>query len=129
MSAIFISHSSKDNADANVMAAWLTEQGHTSYFIDYDEQGGINAGADWEQALYRQLRQCQAVIALITPDWLESKWCFAEMIQVREKGKPIFPVITKPCQIPALLSDTQKVDLTVDPEGGYRCLARGLKTR
>jgi hypothetical protein len=126
MSAIFISHSTKDHAEIKVMASWLKQQGHMSYFIDYDEQSGIRAGAEWEQVLYQRLRQCQAIIALLTPDWLESKWCFAEMIQAREKGKPIFPVITKPCQLPDLLSDTQKIDLIADPEGGYRRLALGL---
>ena len=55
------------------MGAWLEGQGHKSYFITYDEQFGIVAGAEWEQALYQRLRQCQAIIALVTPDWLESK--------------------------------------------------------
>ncbi len=64
---------------------------------------------------------------MVTPDWLESKWCFAEMIQARERGKPIFPVIMKPCQLPELLNDTQKIDLTTGAEGGYRRLALGLK--
>jgi hypothetical protein len=31
------------------MAGWLKQQGHTSYFIDYDEQAGIAAGIDWAQ--------------------------------------------------------------------------------
>jgi WD40 repeat protein len=127
MAAIFISHSSKDTADADVMATWLIKQGHTSYFIDNDEKSGISAGTRWEQVLYQRLRQCQAIVALVTPDWLESKWCFAEMTQAREKGKPIFPVITKPCQPPGLLSDIQQIDLTADLEGGYRRLALGLK--
>jgi hypothetical protein len=65
----------------------------------------------------------------MTPDWFESKWCFAEMIQAREKGKPIFPVTAKTCQLPDLLSDTQKIDLIADPEGGYRRLALGLRER
>jgi hypothetical protein len=127
MSAIFISHSTKDHADTEAMATWLKQQGHTSYFVDYDEKSGISAGTDWEQVLYQQLRQCQAIVALVTPDWLESKWCFAEMIQAREKGKPIFPVMAKPCQLPDLLNDTQKIDLVADPEGGYRRLVLGLK--
>ncbi len=46
MSAIFISHSNKDTADVAAMAAWLMNQGHKSYFIDYDEKSGINAGTD-----------------------------------------------------------------------------------
>lgn len=88
MSAIFISHSTKDNADTEAMARWLKQRGHTSCFIDYDEQSGIRAGTDWAQVLYQRLRQCQAVIALVTPNWLESKWCFGEMVMARENGKP-----------------------------------------
>lgn len=127
MSTIFISHSTKDHADTEAMARWLKQQRHTSYFIDYDEQSGIRAGTDWAQVLYQRLRQCQAVIALVTPNWLESKWCFGEMVMARENGKPIFPIKLKPCELPGLLSDLQSIDLTVDKESGYRRLAAGLK--
>jgi hypothetical protein len=127
MSTIFISHSTKDHADTEAMATWLKQQGHTSYFIDYDEQSGIRAGTDWTQVLYQRLRQCQVVVALITPNWLESKWCFGEMVMARENGKPIFPVKSKPCELPGLLTDLQSIDLTVDKESGYRRLAAGLK--
>jgi energy-coupling factor transporter ATP-binding protein EcfA2 len=126
MAAIFISHSSKNNADAAAMGAWLEEQGHKSYFIDYD---GITAGTDWEQVLYQRMRQCHAVVALVSPDWIESRWCFSEMIQAREKGKPIFPIKVKPCELPGLLSDTQSIDLNANPADGYRRLALGLKER
>jgi hypothetical protein len=35
MSAIFISHSSKDNAIASEVKARLVEQGHRSIFLDF----------------------------------------------------------------------------------------------
>jgi hypothetical protein len=127
MSTIFISHCTRDHADTKAMASWLNQQGHTSYFIDYDEQAGIAAGTDWAQVLYQRLRQCQVVIALITPNWLESKWCFGEMVLALEKGKRIFPIKLETCELPGLLSGIQSIDLTVDKEGGYRRLAAGLK--
>jgi len=127
MAAIFVSHSAKDNAEADAMGAWLEGQGHKSYFIDYDEQSGIGAGSKWEQVLYQRLRQCQAVVALVSPNWIESKWCFAEMIQAREKGKPIFPVKLEPCELPEILSGIQGIDLSVDKDRGYRRLASSLK--
>src|ERR1700738_3746857 len=127
MSAIFISHSTMDKADADVMADWLKKQGHTAYFIDYNEQSGIRAGTGGAQVLYQRLRQCQAVIALVTPNWLESKWCFGEMVMARENGKPIFPIKLNPCELPGLLGDLQSIDLIVDKESGYRRLAAGLK--
>lgn len=78
MTAIFLSHSSQDNDAAVAIKAWLEEQNHTSLFLDFDPEAGIPAGSEWEQVLYRKLRQCQAVIALVSPHWVASKWCFAE---------------------------------------------------
>jgi TIR domain-containing protein len=99
MTAIFISHSSADNASAAEMKAWLEAQGHTSLFLDFDPEAGIKGGSGWEQTLYRQLRRCQAVIALLTPSCLASKWCFAELVQAWERGKAIFPVKVQLCAV------------------------------
>ena len=129
MTAIFISHSSADNAAAADMKAWLEGQGHTSLFLDFDPEAGIKGGAAWEQTLYQQLRQCQAVIALLTPSWLASKWCFAELIQARERGKAIFPVKVQSCNADGVFSDLQHIDLTTQPEEGYRRLKLGLVER
>ena len=129
MTAIFISHSSADNAAAAEMKAWLEAQGHTSLFLDFDPEAGIKGGSGWEQTLYQQLRQCQAVIALLTPSWLASKWCFAELVQARERGKAIFPVKVQPCEAGGVFSDIQAIDLTAEPEEGYRRLRIGLLER
>ena len=129
MSAIFISHSSADNPAAVEMKAWLEAQGHTSLFLDFDPEAGIKGGAGWEQTLYQKLRQCQAVIALLTPNWLVSKWCFAELVQARERGKAIFPVKVRPCEAGGVFSDIQHIDLTARPEDGYERLRIGLLER
>jgi hypothetical protein len=42
MTAIFISHSSADNAAAD-MKAWLEAQGHTSLFLDFDPEQASKA--------------------------------------------------------------------------------------
>lgn len=129
MSAIFISHSSADNPAAAQMKAWLEGQGHTSLFLDFDPEVGIRGGAAWEQTLYAKLRQCQAVIALLSPDWLASKWCFAELVQARERGKAIFPVKVRPCEAGDVFSDIQHIDLTAESAEGYERLRLGLLER
>lgn len=129
MTAIFISHSSADNAAAADMKRWLEAQGHTSLFLDFDPEAGIKAGSEWEQTLYQKLRQSQAVIALLTPNWLASKWCFAELVQARERGKAIFPVKVQPCEAGNVFSDIQHIDLTAELEGGYERLRIGLLER
>jgi TIR domain len=111
------------------MKAWLEAQGHTSLFLDFDPEAGIKGGSGWEQTLYRQLRQCQAVIALLTPSWLASKWCFAELVQARERGKAIFPVKVQSCAAGGVFGDIQHIDLTAEPGEGYRRLRIGLLER
>ena len=129
MTAIFISHSSADNLAAAEMKRWLEAQGHTSLFLDFDPEAGIKGGSGWEQTLYQRLRQCQAVIALLTPNWLASKWCFAELVQARERGKAIFPVKVQPCEAGGVFGDIQHLDLTTQPEEGYKRLKIGLLER
>ena len=130
MSTLFISHSchgETDNALAANMRDWLKSQGHESYFLDFDPDKGFGPGIRWEDELYRNLRQCRAVIALLTPDWLTSRWCFAEVTQARAQGKPVFLVEAIRCDGAGMFDDVQHVDLTTDPEDGYRRLAAGLK--
>jgi len=69
------------------------------------------------------------VIALLTPNWLASKWCFAELVQARERGKAIFPVKVQPCAAGGVFSDIPHIDLTGQPEEGYRRLRIGLLER
>lgn len=67
MTAIFISHRSCDNAEADALKGWLAEQGHERLFLDFDPADGIPAGVDWEQRLYQELRRCQALLIVLTP--------------------------------------------------------------
>ncbi|MEQ1513064.1 MAG: TIR domain-containing protein [Lysobacteraceae bacterium] len=129
MSAIFVSHSSKDLDATADIRAWLDAQGYRSYFLDFDEAQGIAASQKWEQSLYEQMNRSQALLAVITPAWLESKWCFAELVQAREKGKPIFPVKAADCQLDGILDDTQVIDLVTDRAAGFRRLAFGLNAQ
>ena len=129
MSTIFLSHSSRDNDAAAEMKAWLAAEGHKAVFLDVDPEQGIHAGSNWEETLYHQLRRCQAVVALLTPGWLDSKWCFAEVVQARERGKGVFPVKVKPCDTVGVFNDLQHVDLTVAPEQGLSRLRAGLLAR
>ena len=110
MARIFISHSSRDDEAAARMKAWLASQGFATTFLDFDKTAGIAPGADWEKTLYREVEQSQAVIIIQTPNWLASKWCFAEFTQARALGKAIFLVIETPtgdAQISRRHPDTQ----------------------
>jgi hypothetical protein len=127
MSAIFISHSSKDNDIAAEVKKKLLEQGHISIFLDFDPDLGIPSGRNWEKELYARLRGSQAVIVLCSEYSMTSPWCFAEITQARSLGKHIFPVKIATCQISPILCDVQVTDLTLNPIEGYQRLWSGLK--
>src|SRR5262245_57943614 len=109
MSAVFVSHSSHDNDWARRVLTWLTDLNHHSVFVDFDEYVGIRAGGVWEQTVYRKLRDCSAVICLVSPDWVSSKWCFAEITQARALGKLVIPLVIRPSDPTLFFDDVQMV--------------------
>jgi hypothetical protein len=96
LAAIFISHASSDGQQAAGVKQWLESRGYEQVFLDLDRAGGLRAGEDWERRLYEEVARCHAVILLITPAWLASKWCFAEFTMARSLGKVVFPIVTTP---------------------------------
>ena len=82
---------------------------------------------DWEQRLYQELRRCQALLIVLTPAWLDSKWCGNELAIAREKGKAVFVVRVAACEGGTIIPAIQEVDITVDQESALTKLARGLK--
>jgi WD40 repeat protein len=129
VSLIFISHSSKDNAAAEELRDRLQQQGYSSegsIFLDFDSADGIKAGQGWEQALYRNIRACRAVIVLCSKDSMDSRWCFMEITHARALGKQLFPVKIDDCDVGGILSDHQMVDLSKNKEEAYRSLFHGI---
>ncbi|GEM_PF-5110358 len=125
MTSVYISHSSADNAEAGHIKDWLAELGHERLFLDFDPERGIPAGVEWEETLYRELRRCQAILVILTPNWHASRWCNSELAIAREKGKPVFVVKAK-LGTDRLIPAVQEVDLTIDRVAALKKLERGL---
>lgn len=126
MARIFISHSSRDNEAAQRLFRWVKEQEFDEIFLDIDKHAGIPPGARWEQELYTKLERSQAVILVLTANWMDSKWCFAEFAQARALGKAIFPIIETPEGDTFVGEDLQAINLTRDREEGLERLGRQL---
>ena len=126
MARIFLSHSSKDSDQAEALITWLRSQGHEEVFLDFDKDTGIDVGDDWERRLYREVERAQAVILVLTANWMASKWCFVEFAQARALGKAIYPVIDTPAGDRLIGGDLQMIDLTRDRDGGLGRLSRQL---
>jgi len=127
MPAIFISHSSLDQQIANDIKTALDRFGFEQVFLDFDKVTGIDAGENWEKRLYEELSRCHAVILVLTPNWLASKWCFAELTQARALGKVILPIVCKPLGERFVLPEIQSVDLLDWNAGGLDKLEQRLR--
>ena len=127
MPAIFISHSSLDPKEADDIKSSLARLGFERIFLDFDKATGIDAGENWEKRLYEELSRCHAVILVLTPNWMASKWCFAELTQARALGKVILPIICKPLGERFVLPDIQAVDLVDWSKGGPERLEQRLR--
>jgi WD40 repeat protein len=104
----------------------LHANGFTETFLDFDKHAGIQPGAEWERTLYREIAGADAIILILTKNWFDSKWCFAEFTQARALGKAIFPLIESPTGETFVSSDIQHLDLVKDREGGLERLAANL---
>ncbi|MFM9104951.1 MAG: toll/interleukin-1 receptor domain-containing protein, partial [Cyanobium sp.] len=129
MARVFLSHSSRDNAAAAELKAWLDEQGFLPAFLDFDKHSGIPPGAGWERTLYEQIQRCQALLILQTANWSASRWCLVEFHQARALGKPIFQLVQtdeSAAETP-IAADLQRLDLRHDRPAGLEQLRRELE--
>ena len=101
---LFISYSSSDKDLAADLQRRLQGRGFTcdQEFLDGDQRSGMSLGGNWEAAIYDNLRRCQAVLVLCTPNWLQSRWCFAELALAKVSGKQIIPILMENCDLTSL---------------------------
>src|SRR6185436_6668506 len=103
---LFISHSSGNNAAAFALRDWLFEQGFKDdVFLDIDPDRGLAAGERWQEALKAAADRCEAVLFVVSPHWLASKWCLAEFLLAKSLHKRIFGLIIEPVPLAQLPSE------------------------
>jgi formylglycine-generating enzyme required for sulfatase activity len=93
MAVLFVSHSSKDDAMATALEAWLRANGFTDIFVDHQSLAG---GAKWREELRASAGACRVVICLVTENWLTSDECFHEFRAAWYMGKRIIPLLLLP---------------------------------
>ena len=61
MHRTFISHSSRNNAQALAIAEWLAEEGHQDLFLDIDPERGLLPSQKWHDEFLRRALVSEAV--------------------------------------------------------------------
>src|SRR5271166_7169544 len=108
MSRIFLSHSAKDNFEAIALRDWLASEGWKDVFLDLDPERGIAAGERWERALHTAANRCEAVIFLMSENWLASTWCMKEYYVARGLNKKLLAALIDPAKSIGSLPDELK---------------------
>jgi hypothetical protein len=133
MADIFLSHSSVDNDAADQIKSWLERDRETwSVFLDKHARDGILAGQGWQDRLRRELQSCRLVVAIITKDWLASRWCFTEAVTATFRRKDFVGVMPGPLPdgaldvAPPIVHERQRQPLDLTSGDGWKELLHAL---
>jgi formylglycine-generating enzyme required for sulfatase activity len=96
VSRLFISHSSSNDDWAIALRDWLIAEGWSEpddIFLDLDPERGISAGQKWQRAFADAATRCEAVLLVVSADWLASTWCLDEYQISNKFNKKLFALI------------------------------------
>lgn len=114
---IFLSYRSLEADFALKLASDLKNEGVKLWM---DRLDGIQVGVDWRDAIQNAINGCAAMIAVLSPDYIESEYCKKELARANSLQRPIFPVLLRPIQKenwPLVIEGLQYEDFTdwLDP--------------
>jgi len=96
---IFFCYAREDEALLNKLKAHLKPL-QRQKLIDFWHDRDISAGTEWEKAIKEQLNTAQIILLLVSPDFMDSEYCYSiEMkraLERREQGEvEVIPIILR----------------------------------
>src|SRR5215204_6567751 len=127
MTQIFISYSQKDREFVQRLMADLQAR-LPDVEVFYDML--IEPGASWAKTLAAQIERADIVLAVLSPDYLQSAWAQQELyvaldLQLRQRAR-LLPLMVRPCMPTGFLSQLTWVDFTEDYEEALARLIWGI---
>ncbi|MEZ4668694.1 MAG: SUMF1/EgtB/PvdO family nonheme iron enzyme [Anaerolineae bacterium] len=89
MSHVFISYSTQNSQYAKLLADKLRQEG----FDVWIDNSKLRSSDNWWESIVRALRDCAAVVVIMTPEAKASKWVQREVTLADIWQKPTFPVL------------------------------------
>jgi tetratricopeptide (TPR) repeat protein len=108
MVQVFISHSGKDDEFVGDLANFLEEGGEIETFVDHHD---IHHGEHFVSRIESGLHT-DAVLVILSPDALRSKWVKKEYEGALASDIPLAPVLCRDCTPPVLLLGLHRFDAT-----------------
>jgi hypothetical protein len=110
MPQYFLSYARADSQFALKLGDDLRASG-VDIWID---QKDIKPSTRWDRAIEAALRDCAAVVVVLSPRSVASENVLDEVGFAIDSGKSVIPVLIEACDIPIRLSRLQRVDFTGD---------------
>jgi hypothetical protein len=85
---LFISHTSTNKESAHRLKDWIARY-NVAAFVAHDD---IEPTKEWEAEIERALRTMDALAAIISPDFFESRWCDQEVGFAFGRSKLVVPI-------------------------------------
>ncbi|WP_435590216.1 nSTAND1 domain-containing NTPase [Nocardia sp. bgisy118] len=120
MYRVFLSHSRRDNAAAQALLRWLTDNEPSlkgQIFLDIDPDTGFAPGVRWKSELTRAVDRCEAVLCLVSRHWENSHECLAEARLAESLNKRVFCARIDPAAQGERVREWQICDLFPDGDG------------
>ena len=105
---VFISYAHEDRASVEPLQRKLQSIGFEAWL----DVKGIQGGELWRQEIERKITTAVALLVAVTPDSLLSQWVKFEVEKASSLNTPILPLILRPVELPAFLSEYQAIDFT-----------------
>lgn len=123
---IFISYSSKDSKLANEIVKYLEDNNFVCWIAPRD----ISSGMDYTDLIDAALRDCAAMLLIVSTTSLESQWVKKEVTTAVSLNKNILPFLITQTEIKGglqfLLNNVQWIDATKKPQAKFHEIIDGL---
>jgi TIR domain len=75
----------------------------------------LSLGQPWWNEILKQIEECDCFMPILTPAYVNSAYCIAELEYAAELAKPLAPLLMKRCDLPSQLKSIQYDDIEGRP--------------
>jgi len=118
----FISYAHEDGDFAELLQLRIEKHGYKAW-RDIEK---LAVGVDWRQEIDQNIKQCTALIVLLSPSSKESEYVTYEWAFAWGVGVPVIPIMLKPTPLHPRLETIQFLDFTNQPSRPWAKLMSAL---
>jgi serine/threonine protein kinase len=109
MGTVFLSYAREQGGYVHDLARRLRSVG-ISVWLDQD----IEPGTNWDRSVEEALRRADSMLVIMSPAAVRSETVTDEWSYFVDAGKPVYPAVYEPCELPLRLRRRQYISLNRD---------------